>query len=178
MITLVIEDGSGVTDANSYIDITYADTIATLNDEDNWLDCNVDDKNKAIVKATQLVDTLYGPRYKGSILNSSQSLLYPRGSFMSTTGRLINAGTIPKELKNAIAYAAFGFFNGDLTMIEDNFEDANIKKESFGVGSGAYTESIEYYEKVSEGSVSKSRVVLELRTLLNAPSIQFNVVRG
>ena len=178
MITLIIEDGNVVQDANSYTDIQFVDDIAELEDEVTWLDCPEEDKVKAIVKATKLIDTLFGPKMRGELYDSSQSLLYPRGSFMDSNNRLIESKTIPNALLNATAHAAIGFVNEDINFVEDDFEDSNIKKESFNVGSGAFSESVEYFEKENKGSVSKQRVFKEIAPLLQLPSRQFSVVRG
>jgi len=176
MINLIIEDGTNVTDANTYVDIAFVDTVAELHDEQNWLDCPTEDKNKFIVKSTNLVESLYGHRYRGDILTDSQSLLYPRGSFMDGHGRLINSETIPQPLKQAVAQGAIGFANDNLQFVEEDFEDANIKRESFSAGS--YSESIEYFEKQNQTSASKDRIVKELAPILMLPSRQFNVERG
>lgn len=178
MVTLVVEDGSNVADSNTYVDVAYADTIAELQNNFKWIDCPVEKKNKHLVNATNLIEMLYGPRYKGSILTSSQSLLFPRTAFHDSNGRVVDQNTIPKELKNAVVQAAFGFAEDTLTVIEEDFEDSNIKRESFSVGSGAYQESVEYFEKQNEQSPAKARIIVEMRSIINMPTMQFQVARG
>lgn len=176
MITLIIEDGTGITNANAYVDVQFVDDIAEINDTEGWTYCPEEDKNKFIVRATRLIDTLYGHRMKGSILSDDQSLLYPRGSFMDSQGRLIESGTMPNALLNATAQAAIGFALNDIKFVEEDFDESNVKRESVTVG--PLSESVEYFEKQNKNSSTKQEVLTYISPLLNLPSRQFTVTRG
>lgn len=98
-MTLIVEDGTIVANANGYLTEAELDAY--------WLDRNVTftetsvQKEAAIVIATQYVDL--NNRWKGNIVSTAQSLDWPRANVRDNEGRLISNDVIPDQLKNAVA---------------------------------------------------------------------------
>lgn len=118
MTDIIVEDGSGVTGANSYITVeevdNYVDSLgadpATSND---WGSLDDDQKGEAILVASQYLERnfrWYGLPYwtsrpeGGTPGPKTQSLQWPRTRNYDSKGVTIPAGTIPDELKQAQLY--------------------------------------------------------------------------
>ena len=76
-MALVVEDGTGVTGADSYVSIAEADTYAAANGLTSWASATAAAKEIALRQATRYVDTRY--RFRGSRLGLRQPLEWPRG---------------------------------------------------------------------------------------------------
>lgn len=153
---LIVETGTGVANANTYIDATYANTYFTLYGNSDW---SGDDtaKETALVQAAQSLDLLYGPRYASATSSSTQTLLWPRAAFYDRNGNLRSSTSIPEELKKAQAELALGILTGAVSATPEPKATNNIKESSEKVGelqvSYKYTgpiqgESYEGYRKI------------------------------
>lgn len=99
-MALIVEDGTGLANANSYAET--ADAIAYFADRGEVLDIQDSD----MILGTEFLDVTYGSSYKGNIMTETQALLFPRTTFYDNSGRKVEAGTIPKELITALYQAA------------------------------------------------------------------------
>jgi hypothetical protein len=107
-ITLIVEDGTKPTNANTYISLADAEVYHTAMGNVDWT-TNTDDeaKKQALVLATQSIDLLYGSKFESYIyFTSNQSLLFPRAQFWDANYRLVTDATIPAALKNAVSEVA------------------------------------------------------------------------
>ena len=114
-MSLIVETGSIIANANSYIDLTFANTYHSTYGNDAWDATGTSDTTNttALIIATQALDALYGPRYDSIIpVGSSQSLLWPRLIFWDKHNRIRQTGTIPNELKQAQAEFALLYTQG------------------------------------------------------------------
>lgn len=138
MIDLIIEDGTGVPDSNSYIDEAYAKDYFILNGSTLWEDnCHL--QKLALVQASSFFDLRYSTRFCGDVVNVDQGLLFPRSIHGTSTG-------IPKQLKNAVASLALLFMQDGVLDLNANSDNA-IKSSSVSVGNGAVQETLTYYDK-------------------------------
>lgn len=132
-MALIVEDGSGLSNANSYATTQealdyFADRgeIPTIQDSD-------------MILATEFLDTVYGPSYRGMIMTQTQSLLFPRTAFYDKNGRKVEQGTVPLSLKTA------------------EFQAAKLSSEGVILVTGPTAESqLSSFTKSVEGAVSKS----------------------
>jgi hypothetical protein len=108
---MIVEDGTGVTNSNSYVSLVDADAYHLLYDNTNWAGDNTL-KETALILATQAVDLLYGDRYQSLKYDSGSNLLWPRYPFVDTYGNL-HQNSIPQVLKNAVCEIALMHLNGD-----------------------------------------------------------------
>ncbi len=67
MPTLIVEDGSIVDNANSYISLAEADAYFEVLLPDAWKSANEEKKTQSLIIATQAVDALYGGEYRSVI---------------------------------------------------------------------------------------------------------------
>lgn len=88
-MALVVEDGTGLAQADSYISVEQADTYMTRMGHDAWVTAAQDDKEKALRQATQYVDSRY--RYKNQPLKPEQSLEWPRIGLPWPIKRVVDA---------------------------------------------------------------------------------------
>jgi hypothetical protein len=115
-MTLIKEDGTGQVDANSYADVTDGDAYHEGHlYAAAWTGATVDDKAKALVMATRLIDSQC--RFNGFRAHSSQALQWPReqcpdpdrgnatlailsAGFLST-GNWVESNVVPKAVADA-----------------------------------------------------------------------------
>lgn len=96
-VTIIVEDGSCVPNANSYIDVEYATQYL----EDRGLTVPAEGKLKPmLINAMDFMESLN--RYKGKRTNQDQELQFPRSGLYSD-GVEIPGNTIPVAIKRAQA---------------------------------------------------------------------------
>ena len=99
---LVIEDETGLSNAESYIDVEFADAYFLKRGTTEW--ATLTNREQLIVRAMDYIENNY--TYQGTKLLSTQSLQFPR---------LINGETVyPITLKNALCELALKANSGDL----------------------------------------------------------------
>lgn len=131
-MTLIVEDGTQVANANGYITKAFADAYHTLIGNSDWSGSDAD-KELAIIQATSSIELLYGSKYLSQRLVGNQSLLWPRYSFYDNYLNIITQGTIPTSLQNAVAEAALMALAGTSMFPEVN-QNTNIKQLTDVVG--------------------------------------------
>ena len=102
-MAFVVEDGTRPANANSYATEAAGDTYFT--DRFNfaagtWNTKGAEEKQSALIKSTQYLDASY--RWKGVIVNTAQSLDWPRADVQDDEGRAVLSTEIPKLLQEAI----------------------------------------------------------------------------
>lgn len=103
-INLIVEDGRGFPDANSYVSSEYADAYAKNRNYDTWLSQTEYVKKAAVIKAMDYVDNLFD--WKGRRKFRDQSLSFPRVDIVDQDG-FDRSGEIPEALRKAVCEAAF-----------------------------------------------------------------------
>lgn len=100
-MSFIVEDGHGISDANSYISVRFADDFLAYRTDFDWTTRTTEQKQAALVQATAYVDARYGRLFAGRAATAMQALAWPRSG----------AGydnTLPVVLKRAVAlYAAY-----------------------------------------------------------------------
>lgn len=77
-MTLTVEDGTGLEDAESYLSVSDADTYHSERNNEAWTEYDTAVKEAALRKATQYIDGRWGHRFKGAQLTTTQALCWPR----------------------------------------------------------------------------------------------------
>tara|TARA_R110001599_G_C11987827_1_gene635643 strand:+ start:234 stop:722 length:489 start_codon:yes stop_codon:yes gene_type:complete len=154
-MALIIEDGSQVVDANSYVTDAEYTAYATL--KGLMVGANAAKREVELLSA---MDYLDGAELsmQGTRASSTQSLSFPRFNVL-LYGYLLASDKIPKELKQSQFEAAAYSHTGTLLI---NSEESNLA--NFSVD-GAYSES--YHKGGSSVRVRLDRVNAKLRPLLN-----------
>jgi hypothetical protein len=104
-MALIVEDGSGKTDADAYIAV--ADVETYLADHGNasaeWTAASTAEKESAVRRATQFLDAVYGPRFSGVKKVDNQRLQWPRAYALDMTGESIDSDSLPRAIIEACA---------------------------------------------------------------------------
>ena len=64
-MSFIVEDGHGISDANSYVSVRFADDFLAYRTDFDWSTRTTDQKQAALVQATAYVDARYGRLFAG-----------------------------------------------------------------------------------------------------------------
>jgi hypothetical protein len=119
-MSLVVEDGTGLSTAESYVSVTDADTYHSNRGHTTWTGTDAV-KEAALRVATAYIDGTYRRRFVGTKYSAEQALAWPRSGAVDADGWPIDEDVIPQALKDATAEAALrelvtpGSLNPDLS---------------------------------------------------------------
>jgi len=103
-MALIIEDGTVVASANSFITEAEADTILALYGKESvWTTKSSAEKEVLLIQAGSWLNTK--PRWCGCIADVTQAMIWPRTD-MYKCGFAIDSDAIPEEVKRAQAFMA------------------------------------------------------------------------
>lgn len=131
MAHLVVEDGSGKSDSDSYIPISEAESYMDdfgLAWPDNY---GEHEKEIGLRLGTQHIDKTYRTRLQGSRVTKEQALDWPRIGVTIAGGRFnIDSNEIPDDLKRATVHAAVSVANQATTSLgPDKTDPGRVKVE-------------------------------------------------
>jgi len=122
-MTFLVETGSGLSGATSYLSVEDADSHFEALDNANWADAGLGIKQQALIRASLYVDSY---RYGGCMLTSDQGLSWPRSGALDREGRSLIG--IPFALTAAVLEMAGEFIKSPL----EAFEKGSVLKEKVG----------------------------------------------
>jgi hypothetical protein len=123
---LIVENGTGLANAESYISVAEANAYHAARGNTNWATISTGEAEQALRRATDYIEQVYRLRWQGNRVNSTQALSWPRAfvqpmdyQFSSTAFFLggfyyLPADEVPQEVKNACAEMAFKAAGGEL----------------------------------------------------------------
>jgi hypothetical protein len=151
-MTIIVEDGSIVAGANSYVTTQEVQDYADLRGIDYPCETEL---NQNIIKAT---DYLQSRCYQGEQVDpGAQSLLWPR-QYVYIYNQEIASDSIPQQLKNAQIELALA--QGETDVMNNGVDRGdNVKREKFDF------RETEYYEGGSNYLFESQRVNSYLRLL-------------
>ena len=117
-IVFVPEDGTGKPDANSLVDLPYADQYFANRGNTAWAAFTADQRKSALIMGTAYASTQYV--YKGQRATSTQSLPFPRVGVTDPQGNLPVG--VPTCVKDVVCELAIRASKGPL--IQDPTVDA------------------------------------------------------
>lgn len=142
----VVENGTGMSDATSYVDLQYAqDYFTRKNMRDWWDNLNSDAQKNELINGTEYADKKFGPKLDGKPLNPNQALEFPRSGLKDRYGRPITG--VPKNVKDATCEYAWLSSNGQLHATS---QQVNAKVESKTTKVGPITTSVKYVDSVTK----------------------------
>jgi Putative DnaT-like ssDNA binding protein len=102
-MAIIVEDGTGKTDANSYASVAEANAyFANRPSQDAvWDNAGSAEKQEALILATAYLDAEYGGQWAGTKRTMDQALDWPRTDAVTTDGHSIEISEIPARLKRA-----------------------------------------------------------------------------
>lgn len=126
----VVEDGTGLTTANSYVSVAFSDTYHDAQgNPTTWSTATTVEKQDALRRATEELDLRYGVRWNGWRASSEQALDFPRTGLTDSAGNDVDDDVIPTPLKRATARAALLILQGE-TLLPATMDAAAITSES------------------------------------------------
>lgn len=147
-ITFIVEDGTCVSSANTYVSLDYANQYMTNKGREDWLALTDEQKKVSLIKGTQYVDSLY--TWKGIAKAEYQELAFPRANPRERDGYIRDDDKrpvigIPRCLKEAVCEAAFYGYQADAELFTVyQSETGNVKRDK-SVISGAVEKEVEFF---------------------------------
>jgi hypothetical protein len=109
-MAFLVEDGTGVTGANSYASVAFADAYFEERDNAVWAAIVEDgDKEGYLIRATDYIENVFGRRFLGEMVATDQALSWPR-YYASPYA----SDSIPLRLQKATAEYALRAIDGPL----------------------------------------------------------------
>ena len=129
-MNLILEDGTGLANANSYASVAEADAYHDRRLHSlTWTAATTPVKERALAMASRTLDAM--TVWQGSRATATQALAWPRTGVVYD-GLLIDGETVPAPVKNATAELARLLIGEDLTQ-----DVAQNDVESLNLGDGA-----------------------------------------
>src|SRR5512147_1506660 len=129
-LTVVVEDGSGLANANSYASEADGDDYAAARlYSTDWTGAVSGNKQIALVQATRLLDQLAD--WKGDPSTTTQALRWPRYGVPDRDNfQIIDSATIPQWLKDATCELAIQLLASDRAADPDTAGFRSIRAGS------------------------------------------------
>ncbi len=137
-MTIIVEDGSGVANANSYVDDAYFVAFALA--RGITIPATAELREQLLFKSMDYLESLR-KKYKGCKTYSGQELQWPREN-VYIDYMIFESNLIPSELKKAQCQAAIESISNALFETNDG---SNVKKQKLD------TLEVEYFENGSAG---------------------------
>lgn len=148
---MIIEDGTGLTDSNSYVSVVFADNYFSVRGISKWLELEEDKKEQLLIRATDYIDSTF--QWYGKKLNQEQSLRFPRENLFDYEGNEIK--NIPTCLKQAVCEASLLLADGN-ELFQTSESNGNVVSETIGQLSFTYSKdnkesitSISLYDSIN-----------------------------
>lgn len=173
-MTIVVEDGTGLSTAESYASVADANTYFAKRLNAAWDELDdIDDKEPALIKATDFMERVYGQKWIGTRTSETQALSFPREGVKRVGGwNYYDNDEIPREVKVACMELALKVSSEPLAA--DLTADDFIEAVTIGPISINYKESspaVKIYREINDllaplfgGIASSGMAVKVIRT--------------
>ena len=145
-MTLIIEDGQGLPDANSYIDELDAVNFLPSFHMEDWRKMKTKEKFDRLILASRFIDTAF--RWVGTQKTLEQGLQWPREN-VRFQNHGISSDTVPKVIKRASLMALVIISEQGMEVFQLN-TGVQIKKEKMAVMEIEFFQQTENKECKSE----------------------------
>jgi len=153
-MTIVIEDGSVVLDANSYITVSGVDSYASDYGYSSWGTTTDTIKEQSLLRGMRYIE---GLSFKGCRSTEDQSLAFPRSDLYDRDDYLIDSTTVPAKVISAVCEAAImSLPTSDIDLQPSRSKDDYRKKiEIAGI-------VVEEWFADSTGIITNSKIIQDL----------------
>lgn len=134
-MALIVEDGSGLVDAEAYISVADASAYFAARDNATWAALSAPAQEAALRRGAEYLDAVYGQRWQGSRLTAAQALTWPRAGVV-VDGYSLDGSPLPVALVRANAELALRASSGDLL----GDQGAQVTQETVGPISVSYAD--------------------------------------
>lgn len=143
MPTFLLEDGTGIEDATSYVSVVFSEDYLGA----SWA-ADETAKQVALMVASEYIDARFGRRIQSRPLVTTQGLEFPRYALYDRYGNKVEG--IPNDLKKAVCLYAQESVAGTLYPNPSSTSSKEVKKEKTVVG--PITTEVEYLGINSQAS--------------------------
>lgn len=133
-LVFVVEDGTGVADANSYVTVEFADEYFRSRGVGEWEGLVENAKKQALIRATDFIDNMF--QWLGNREFEGQALRFPRVGIRDYDGSEISG--IPQRLKQAVCEAAVLSAKGT-ELFQTQNENGDVVSETITTLSFTYS---------------------------------------
>ena len=138
--TFVVEDGTGLANANSLCSVASADEYHASNGNPSaWSLLSLFRKQDCLRQASRWVSLRH--IYFGERLRSGQSMAFPRVGLTSDDGYPVGSNLVPAQVSQAVAIVALRIAKGDWTPFPDEVPPSSTGSSSISVGPISFSES-------------------------------------
>lgn len=149
-MTLVVEDGAGLENANSYVTVQEADDhISLFYPDSDWSTFTTEQKEAYLIRAAKFLDSMMV--WESQIKNIKQSMAWPRLEFLDREGRVVSADSVPQVIKEAQIDLAVESITNSLTTEYDK-----LISEKFGDTTDTYAAPVSRGGSVAVRNLIKS----------------------
>lgn len=130
-MAFVVEDGTGIDGANSFVDVAYADDYFADRGNTVWAALTEEQKQAALIQASDYVSTQYS--YKGTKIDTSRMLAFPRNGVVDPNGLLVTG--VPECVKRCTAELGVRASQGALVPdpeFDESGRAVKMKSEALG----------------------------------------------
>lgn len=138
---LIIEDGTGKTDANSYVTLAEAEAFHELQGSaEKWTALSADDKAKNLILAFMDMEGMYRGKWIGQKHNPKQAAAWPRSvkvggdeTLTDPDGVFIAVDEVPRPVKEAQLQVSLIRLNGGTFSMQTVTKDQYLKRKKVDV---------------------------------------------
>lgn len=157
---MIVEDGTIIENANSYVSTEEADIYFSDRDLESVWQGTQQDKEGALISATEYIDYRFGYRFIGTQVEVEQPLQWPR---KNTGVEAYNDTVIPLDLRRATMEYAYRAITGQ-RLVPDPSATGPVRRDLKRVG--PLVREIEYFNKTGKEYLGYPYADMMLRTLL------------
>ena len=156
----VVEDGTGLTTANSYTSVAEADAYALEMGDEDWSSFSDEEKEVALVNATSYIDNTYRQQWIGTRATRDQALSWIRYNAMDSDGWILSSSAIPPRLKNAVSEIAFVYADNpdiDLYAADQSLQTVKSQKTKEKVDVIETEAEVEYFGSDEQSAAEQTK---------------------
>ena len=113
---LVIENGAGLSAANTYVTLAAATSYHALRGNDVWSEVSESDQVVALIRATDYIETRW--TFTGTPLRTTQALSFPMAAkYLNNRGADVSS-TVPTEIAEAAAEYALSVLGTGAALVD------------------------------------------------------------
>lgn len=101
-MAFTVESGSGDAGSNAYVSVAFVDTHHADRGNTAWIDFATNEKQQAIIRASEYIDKRFSGRFRGLRKTKEQGLEWPRLDAFDDDGYLLSGvDDIPRQIEKA-----------------------------------------------------------------------------
>ena len=127
---MIVEDGTGVEDANSYVTEAFADAYFLDRGNTTWSAALTTAKEQALIKATDYIELRFRDRFKGNLAPEATTLAWPRQYVYDRRGEPVLL-TVPTDIQKATCEYALRALSADLLPDPNVADSGQAVKRTF-----------------------------------------------